>query len=73
MLVAVLFAFPSQVPFEMDDDLNDDVQFEISNFFHADKVDENPDKVDFVHVINPSSVSSKYWAVDFDRYQTSLF
>ena len=31
MLVAVLFALPSQVPFEMDDDWNDDVQFEISN------------------------------------------
>ena len=71
MLVAVLFALPSQVPFEMDDDWNDDVQFEISNLFHADKVDENWTASISVHVINPSSIN-RDWAVDFDRYQTSL-
>ena len=55
-------SFPSQVPFEMDDDWNDDVQFEISNFFHADKVDENWTALISVHVIN-SSVN-RDWAVD---------
>ncbi len=71
MLVAVLFALPSQVPFEIDDDWNDEVRFEISESFRAEKIDENWTASISVHVINPSSIN-RDWAIDYDRYDSSL-
>ena len=71
MLVAILFALPSQVPFERDDDWNADVMFEMETIFGAEKIDERWNAKISLNVVNPSSVN-RDWAVDYDQFAAGL-
>jgi len=71
MLVAILFALPSQVPFERDDDWNADVVFDMNALFGAEKVDERWNAKISLNVVNPSSVN-RDWAVDYDQFAEGL-
>ena len=71
MLVAVLFALPSQVPFDRDDDWNTAIVFDMKTIFSAEEVDERWNAKISLHVINPSSVN-RDWAVDYDQFADGL-
>ena len=71
MLVAVLFALPSQVPFERDDDWNADVDFGIQSVFSAERLDDRWNAKISIHIVNPSSVN-RDWAIDYDQFADGL-
>jgi hypothetical protein len=71
MLVAVLFALPSQVPFDRDDDWNTAIVFDMKTIFSAEEVDERWNAKISLHVINPSSVN-RDWSVDYDQFADGL-
>ncbi len=71
MLIAVLFALPSQVPFEIDADWDSSVEFEIEMNYTAAQVDGQWNALVSVHVLNPSSVN-RDWAIDFDQHNSNL-
>ena len=69
MLIAVLFALPSQVPFEIDADWDSDVEYEIDMNYTATELDGQWNALVSVHVLNPSSVN-RDWAIDFDHHNS---
>jgi len=70
MLVAVLFALPSQVPFERDDDWNASIIFGLETDSTASETDGQWNALIYVDVWNPSSIN-RDWALDFDQYDSS--
>jgi len=71
MLIAVLFALPSQVPFEIDTDWDSAVEYEIDMNYTASHLDGQWTALVSVHVLNPSSVN-RDWAIDFDHHNSHL-
>lgn len=71
MLVAVLFALPSQTPFELDDDWDTNVTYEIKQNTTAELNAEAWGAEISVLVTNPSSVNRE-WRIDFDQYDPDL-
>ena len=70
MLVAVLFALPSQVPFEIDDDWNASIIFDFETDSTASETDERWNALISVDVWNPSSIN-RDWTLDYDQYDSS--
>jgi hypothetical protein len=70
MLVAVLFALPSQVPFEVDEDWNASIIFGLKTDSTAIEIDEQWNALISVDVWNPSSIN-RDWSLDFDQYDSS--
>jgi hypothetical protein len=71
MLVAVLFALPSQVPFEIDEDWNASVVYDLDLEYTAKEIDGNWSALISVTVVNPSSIN-RNWTIDYDRYDSAL-
>jgi len=71
MLVAVLFALPSQVPFEIDEDWNASIVYDLEMNYTANEVDEKWNVLISVAVLNPSSVN-RDWTLDYDQYDSIL-
>ena len=71
MLVAILFALPSQVPFEIDEDWNASVVYDLDMEHTAKEIDGNWSALISVTVVNPSSIN-RNWTVDYDRYDSAL-
>ena len=71
MLVAVLFALPSQVPFEIDEDWNASVVYDLDIEHTAKEIDGNWSALISVTVVNPSSIN-RNWTIDYDRYDSAL-
>ena len=71
MLVAVLFALPSQVPFEIDEDWNASVVYDLDMEHTAKEIDGNWSALISVNVVNPSSIN-RDWTLDYDQYASSL-
>ena len=71
MFVAILFALPSQVPFELDEDWNTSVVYDIDMNYTASEAEGQWNALVSVHVINPSSVT-RDWAIDYDQYDSRL-
>jgi len=71
MLVAVLFALPSQVPFEIDEDWDTSIVFEMNMDFTASETDGQWNALVSLKVDNPSSIN-RDWALDYDQYNSGL-
>ena len=71
MLVAVLFALPSQVPFEIDEDWNTSIVYDLEMNYTATEIDEQWRALISVDVVNPSSIN-RDWTVDYDRHDSEL-
>lgn len=71
MLIAVLFALPSQVPFQIDADWDIPAEYEIDMNYTAMQIDGHWNALISVHVMNPSSVN-RDWAIDFDHHNSNL-
>ena len=71
MLIAVLFALPSQVPFELDADWDASIEYDIDMNYTALQLDDHWNALVSVHVKNPSSVN-RNWAIDFDQHNSHL-
>ena len=71
MLVAVLFALPNQVPFEVDDDWDTSIVYDLDMRYTAKEVDGSWTALISVTVFNPSSIT-RDWALDYDRYDSKL-
>ncbi|MBT60240.1 MAG: hypothetical protein CMA63_01640 [Euryarchaeota archaeon] len=71
MLIAVLFALPSQVPFEIDEDWDARVFYDVNHNVTAELVDGVWNAQVTLLVTNPSSIN-RDWAADFDQYDDDL-
>ena len=71
MFVAILFALPSQVPFEHDEDWNASVVYDIDMNYTASESEGQWNALVSVLVVNPSSLN-RDWAIDFDQYNSLL-
>ena len=71
MLVAVLFALPSEVPFEIDDDWDTSIVYDLEMSYTAKEVDGSWTALIAVTVLNPSSIN-RDWALDYDQYDSKL-
>lgn len=70
-LAIVLLALPQQIPFAVDEDWDDEVEYDIDRFAKAVLVNETWSAEVVVTVKNPSSLS-KGWAILEDRYDPDL-
>ncbi len=71
MLIAVLFALPSQVPFQIDTEWDSAAEYDIDMNYTALQIDGQWNALVSVHVMNPSSIS-RDWAIDFDHHNSPL-
>lgn len=70
-LAIVLLALPTQVPFAVDEDWNDEVEYSIESLSQATLLNDTWSAEVVVKVANPSSLS-RSWAVLEDRYDSDL-
>ena len=70
-LAIVLLALPTQVPFAVDEDWNDEVEYSIESLSQATLLNDTWTAEVVVKVANPSSLS-RSWAVLEDRYDSDL-